>query len=290
MSDEYAEDFETLVSEIAEVGQFPTISGVTVTHLYSFSNNLTWMNTLAISPRIHEVKNRAMTGEPYQPGSFSSVFIGNAADLPYRVSFSQGLWLPEVSLTVPLGQASIEMSASISDTFSPVLKADLAQRMRRCALTASLVAQSLAHGMAEIAGALRLGAIRLGAFLSYRTVDSETTARFAWDWKSRNGYAIGLYGAVTSDGVSGVASVQRSIGTTNVACGLHLVPRVVGSECFIGMSREFSMSNISAAISTSGTVKSCFVRHLDKNMRVTFTAQSNVLSETHSFGIGLTLQ
>ena len=290
MGEEYADDFETIVGEVADIGQFQTFSGVSCTYLHALADNVTWMNTLSIFPRVHDVENRAMSGEPLHPGSFSSVIMGTASGMPYRVSFTQGLWLPEVSLTVPMGPSSIEMTASITDTFAPILKADLAQRMRQCTLTATLVAQNLSQGTAEVAAAFKLGAMKLGGYLSYRTLDGETMGRFVWNFLSRLGYGLGLYTVTSSDGVSAVASVQKKIGRTRVGCALHVVPKVLGGECYVGLEREFSMSTLSAAISTSGTVKSCFVRHLDKSMRVTFTGQSNVLSATHSFGIAITMQ
>ena len=289
MSGEFVDDFDTIVGDVTDLGQFQTFLGASVTHIKTFNETLTWMNTVSMFPRIYQLKNRQMSGEPSYPGSFVSVVMGTIADMPFRMTFGQGLWFPEVSLSVPMGNMSFEMTGSISDTFVPALKADFGRRGKYFTVTSALSTQG-SQGMGEIAVGTKLGPLKLGCYLSSRMVDQVTILRIVSNYTTKKGTDFGIYTGLSSEGISNVLRVQKKVNGTRFGAALHLIPKVLGSELFIGLEREFSMSSLSAAISSSGSVKSCYVRHLDKSMRLTFTADSNVFRETHAFGIAVTLK
>ena len=288
---EEIENFDTICNEITDCGQFQTFSGAIVTHVHCFSDNLNWINTLSIFPRIHEVKNRAMVNEPLNPGSFSSMFMGNYAGMPFRVNFSQGFWLPELSLTVPVGSAKMELSASVNDKLSPTIKADLCHQAKKVALAGSLLTfDNFSRGLIDFSAATKVKDLKLGAYMSLKLDDKQWSTRWCIDKETKKGFALGTYIGITQEGVSGVARVKKTIGSTTASASLHLVPKMLGSELYVAMERNFTMSSVLGAISSSGTVKSCWVRHIDSKMRITMTSESNVVQGSHSFGISLTIQ
>lgn len=284
------EDFDTICNGVTDVGQFQTFSGISVTHVHAFSDTLNWMNSISIFPRIYEVRNRAMVNEPLNPGSFTSMFMGTYADMPFRINFSQGLWLPEVSLTVPFNKTRMDLSGSINDSFSPTIKADICHLTKKAALSGSLMTfDRFSRGRIEVSAASKFKDMKYGAYMALNLEDRQWATRFCFD-KEKNGFAVGCYLGITAEGISSVARVKKTIGTTTASASVQVIPKSLNSEFCAAIERNFTMSTILGAITSSGAVKSCYVRNIDRTKRITLTSESDINQGTHSFGISVTLQ
>ncbi|KAH0794893.1 hypothetical protein GPJ56_001170 [Histomonas meleagridis] len=281
--------YKDIFSDVNSVGLVSSFSGFNFTHLYPVNPNFNIVNSVNIKPRTYDKAHARQFNEQEYPGNYQILFIGNYMEMPFRAIFS-GLWLPEVSLTVPFHPSSVTFSGSISETFSPSINIEFSNTNRLCSLDTAFHTNGSSTGKLDFEIATKYKNIRIGTGFYHDFVDSETCFEFATDIDLSK-IVLGACAKIESkDRIAMVLSGQKTIGRTIAGIQLQMVPLQLSSNFVFGFEREFQMSNLSASFTSSGSVSSVYIRRITPNIRLTLSSVSHLSSRNYEFGIGVTLQ
>jgi hypothetical protein len=242
-------------------------------------------------PRVCEVEHRDQTNEPLNPGSFASTLLCSIQGIIVRVT-SRGLWLPDASVSVPVGPGSLSLSHSLDGHYSPIVSVHADLPTRWCSLEGGFQASDFFRkGMMEVAAGSMFRSARFGGYFSNQFFDETWLLRLAWDQALRRGSRVGALVAFDQVGLSSiVASVQRTFGKTTAAAIYKWKPRGLQSQVTLGFHREFLTSSLIASLTGTGVLTSVYSRQLTHNVALGLVASAALRQKSHTIGIRLTIQ
>lgn len=281
--------FSTIYSDVYDASQPQQFTGISFQYVYKLSPMISLIHNLSMQPRIYSVKEHLQRGEPETPGSYQCLLYGNAYDMIFTMK-ARELWIPEMSLTVPLHDSSLTLTYNIDQRFSSTISAEAVWQHKYLSFEGTYRAlENLSNGAFNINIATQLKKLRMGISIAHLLSEKSYNLKGVFDLGIRNTTVGSTVNTDLNEDLLVTASARSTFNNTVASISFHSFPLLLKSDVFLGYDRSFLMSKVSSSISLSGVATTLISRQISNDMRITVSAMANLRGLKYDIGVDLNI-
>ena len=279
-------DFGSIAGDISQVSTVQSINGFQITHVGQIIPNCNLVQTLTLNPRVYPIELAAKSNEPAQPGSYSSVLVGDLIDMPYRISYNFGGKL-SAELTVPFSK-NINITLGSDIHYNPEITSQFKYSGDKYSSEITFTTNDYfkkGHLVASFATVLK-NSIHFSSLFSQKLFSNENMFRFAFILPYKKidyGFLINKTDVWTFS-----LSTKKIINSDIIVGGkFDFIPSNLRSAYSFGFDKSFLMSRLQVSLTSDALLSTVYRRKFSKEKQITFSISSNILTKEYSFGVGL---
>lgn len=285
----YVELFSTIFNDVNDVAQFQQFNGISFGYVWKISPTLSLVHNLSMQPRIYSVKEHLQRGEPETPGSYQCILYGTPYDMVFSIK-ARELWIPEMSLTVPLPDSSLTLTYNIDQKFSSTISAEAVWQHKYFSFEGTCRAlDNFSNGAFNLNLATNLKKLRMGLSVSHLLSEKNYALKSVFDFPIKNTTLGASVSTDLQEDLLVTTSARSTFKNTTAGISFHSYPLLLKSDVLIGYERLFLMSKVSTSFSLSGVVSTLYSRLVSTDTRISVSAMADLRSYKYDIGVDLNI-